>query len=329
MIALDIHVHLIGTDFETHGCWVSPRWRKNPIFKLWRRHLGIPSGMSDFDADRKLLADLAFAVGACSHLDGAVILANDGVYDASGRLDKQRSRLVVGNDYVLAAAKRYSFFYPGVSVNPLRRDWREELDKAAAGGAVLVKLVPNYLGIDLSDKRLLPYWRYLREHSLPLLTHGGFEHVLKAADQRLGDPALLRPALDEGVTVIVAHAASSGVAHPFKEYFWNWTAMLPRYPDLYGDLSAFCNVARKKYLKYFVADETLMSRALQGSDWPVPISPFLFWRDIPRPRLKQIRTLKNYFAQECELKLAAGVPREVFYRAAKLLNIVAGSKTGN
>jgi predicted TIM-barrel fold metal-dependent hydrolase len=321
MIALDMHVHLIGTDFKSHGCRVPSSWRRNLVFMFLRKYMDIDSRLSDLELDEIILTHLADSVSSATQIDGAVILANDGVYDEAGRLDERETQFMVSNDYVLEAASRYPFLYAGVSINPRRLDWRDEIEKAANGKAVLVKVIPNHHGIDWMDRRFLPFLRLLRDKSLPLLTHGGFEHVLKSPKQHLGDPSLLKAALEEGVCVIMAHSATSGIVHPFREYFGKWVDMLSKYPNLWGDLSAFCTVARKNYLKYFIKDNFLMSRALQGSDWPVPISPFLFLGDIPFSKLRRIRRIRNFFDRESELKLAAGVPRKVFYNAAEVLNI--------
>ena len=102
-------------------------------------------------------------------------------------------------------------FLPTISVHPYRSDALEELERGAARGATMVKWLPNSMGIDPSDPLCDAYYDKMRELGLILLSHGGEEKAVDAAeDQRLGNPLLLRRALDRGVRVIVAHCAGLG-----------------------------------------------------------------------------------------------------------------------
>jgi len=63
-------------------------------------------------------------------------------------------------------------------------------------------------GIDPSDERCDNFYQKMKELDLILLSHGGEEKAVETEeDQRLGNPLLLRRALDHGVKVIVAHCA--------------------------------------------------------------------------------------------------------------------------
>ena len=81
----------------------------------------------------------------------------------------------------------------------------------ADAGAVLVKVLPNAQQFNPADPRYKPFYRALAERNLPFLSHVGYEFSLIGKDQSLGDPDRLRLALDEGATVIAAHACSYGL----------------------------------------------------------------------------------------------------------------------
>lgn len=78
--------------------------------------------------------------------------------------------------------------------------------------AVPVQWLPNSMNIDPTDERCLPFYHVLKSRGIVLLCHTGEEHSVDAGgiDQKLGNPLLLRAALDAGVTVIAAHCASEG-----------------------------------------------------------------------------------------------------------------------
>ena len=102
-------------------------------------------------------------------------------------------------------------FVPNISVNPYRPDAITELEKWAKRGARVVKWLPNAMGIDPSDPKCDPFYQKMKELDLILLSHGGEEKAVEAEeDQKLGNPLLLRRALDHGVKVIVAHCAGLG-----------------------------------------------------------------------------------------------------------------------
>ena len=113
----------------------------------------------------------------------------------------------------------------------------EEFYRVAEEGAVLVKVLPNSQQFDPSNPAYKPFWKALAQRKIPLLSHVGYEFSLWGKDQSVGDPARLRNALEEGVTVIAAHGASFGLF--FYEKYWSTLVeLVRRYPHFYWDASA-------------------------------------------------------------------------------------------
>jgi predicted TIM-barrel fold metal-dependent hydrolase len=327
-VKIDVHLHLRG----------GPPTGRNPLRRLahrvgeWWVRRGLERGADPDDEERTEAAALGALVGG-SELDRAVALAFDGVHDAAGAPDPGRTYYFVSNERAARirdlAPDRLLF---GASVHPHRPDALDELDRVRALGAVLVKLLPNSHGFDPADPRHGPYWRRLADLGLPLLSHGGFEHTVPVQDQSFGDPARLRPALDAGVTVIVAHCGGAGLFHR-EETFGAFLELAAAHPNCFGDTSALSNFWRSRYLFELLAPEALaarypavpeepLARLVHGSDFPIPITPSTFAGRTPRAaRRELLRGEKNPLQRDIGLKRLAGLPDEVLERGAHLLGL--------
>lgn len=102
-----------------------------------------------------------------------------------------------------------------------------------------------------------------------------------AGAQALGNPLLLRRALDFGVRVIVAHCASQGSnadldQGPHAATLGNFDLFArlmdePRYEGLiFGDISAITQINRATVLARLLPRTDWHPRLLNGSDYPLP-----------------------------------------------------------
>src|SRR5438105_15778003 len=88
----------------------------------------------------------------------------------------------------------------------------------------------------------------MAETRLPLLAHTGDEHTLPVIRPDFADPRILTLPLECGVTVIAAHCGTkSGLFDP--EYFDVFAEMTRRFPNLYGDTSAFNVPIRGRHIR--------------------------------------------------------------------------------
>src|SRR5579863_2294291 len=144
---VDAHVHIVGNGSGNTGCWlrVSP-WRR-PMAALMLRHMGLPSTALEGELDRLYVERLLELVRESS-LSAVVILAQERVYDDHGRVIPQAGAFYVPNEYVLELAKKHSEFLPAVSIHPARADALDELERCLAGGAVMMKCLPNCQNIN-------------------------------------------------------------------------------------------------------------------------------------------------------------------------------------
>lgn len=325
-LRIDAHVHVIATERKAHGCFVSKRLRRRPVFVLWKIAKNY-AGLPDAEFDRRYLENMVRDVREGEGIDRAVILGFDAVYDSRGEPDWGRTEAYTSNDYVLNIAGEHDCCLAGASIHPGRRDALEEAERCAEAGAVLVKWVPGAQGIDPADARHTKFYEKLAGLNLPLLSHTGYEHTVPAPEQDYGNPDRLERALDAGVTVIAGHFGTSGIGH-LVEYFPRFAELVKKHPNLYGDLSALTTISRAVYLRRVLKDPLLVERMVQGSDYPVPPMPALFSRRLGPKNLLRLWREENYFTKEYRLKKLMGVPEEVFFRAQKILRISENKNKG-
>jgi len=317
---IDMHVHIVGNGSGETGCWLRVTGWHRPLAALMLRQIGLPSSAMTGDLDG-LLVERLLEMMRGSSLGAAVILAQDDVHDENGKVMPGVGSFYVPNDYVLALAKKHREFLPAVSIHPARPDAIEELDRCVAGGAVMMKCLPNCQNINCSDRRLTKFWERMAEVKLPLLAHTGGEHTLPVVRPQFSDPRVLQLPLECGVTVIAAHSGTkSGLTDP--EYFHVFAEMTTRFPNLYGDTSAFNVPLRGRHIPKCLV-QPLASRIVHGSDFPVPVNGlwawmrgFLGWKAY---RLAQ-RT-SNIIERDYQLKVAMGFKPESFTRIARLLRL--------
>lgn len=319
---IDIHCHIAGIGAHASGCRISPALRRSWKFRFYLKAFGVTAQELEQKGDALVVERLAALLAASTTVDQAVLLALDAVVDASGAPDWERTELYVPNDFIAAACRRHSRFLYGASVNPLRRDALERLDAAAADGAVLLKWLPSIQGIDPADPRLRPFYRRLAALPLPLLCHTGGEESFTRADNTLADPERLRPALEEGVTVIAAHCASNG-RNGGEHNFTRFLRLAAAYPNLHADVSALTQINRLGHLQKVLARPELHERLYFGTDMPLPCtgltSPWFQLGRLPLSEIRRLSKISNCWDQNLQLKRALGLPPGILTNAARLL----------
>jgi hypothetical protein len=291
----DCHVHLLALPDAGNGCHVSQKLLKSPLArKLIRKH-GLD--LSDpAKSNQKYIDDLLRELRASTFVGKAVLLGMDGAYDEQGRFDPERTDFVISNACVLQAVKAYpNDFLAGVSINPQRRDAIDELERCAAAGARLVKVLPNSQQFDPGDKRHVPFYRALARLRIPFLSHVGYEFSLIGKDQSAGDPARLRVALDEGATVIAAHGCSYGLLF-YEKYLPTFLELVQQYPRFFADISALTLPNRFRMMLQLRKYPETHSRLLFGTDYPLPVFRWP-WRG-PLSGLGELMSTTNRFDRQ-------------------------------
>lgn len=315
---IDMHVHIVGNGTGGTGCWIRLKGHHKPLARYMLRHIGLPQNALEGDLDGMLVKLLVRLIRE-SWFSAAVILAQERVYEEGGSLMEDLGSFYVPNDYVLALAKKHPEFLPAVSIHPARPDAMEELERCLAGGAVAIKILPNCHNIDCSNPRYQKFWERMAEVKLPLLSHTGGENTVQVVRKEYEDPRVLELPLKCGVTVFAAHCATRSSPGD-TDYFPVFVEMLNKYPNLYGDISAFNLPLRSEHIADCLKSP-LVERMVHGSDFPVPILGMWAWMRgfINCKTMRSCARIQNVLDRDYQLKRAMGFPPEVFTRVNGLL----------
>jgi predicted TIM-barrel fold metal-dependent hydrolase len=283
---IDHHTHIAGLGTNGSGAFVNPKmqtWR-HPFHRLkFKVYMSAGGIDGEHNADQQFIDRLTSLV---EHIPGHGkhrLLAFDKNYCPDGTVNLDKTEFYVPNGYVFDLAARFpSLFVPNISVNPYRPDAVSELRTWASKGARVVKWLPNAMGIDPSNPKCDAFYETMKELNLILLSHGGEEKAVEAEeDQKLGNPLLLRRALDHGVKVIVAHCAGLGMNEdlddPERKLVSNFELLVRLMDDklyeglVFGEISAMTQYNRLGTpLTTLLAREDLHHRLVNGSDYPLP-----------------------------------------------------------
>jgi len=317
---VDMHVHMVGNGMAGSGCWLRVRGWHHLMAGLMLRGIGLPSSALTGNLESLYLAGLLEQLRSSS-IGAAVILAQDLVYDERGEPINNFGSFYVPNDFVLQLAKMHAELLPAVSIHPARPDALEELERCLSAGAVMMKCLPNCQNINCNDRHFPKFWERMAEAKLPLLAHTGGEHTVPVFCRDYADPRILELPLECGVTTIAAHCATkSGLFDP--EYFDIFSSMTRRFPNLYGDISAFNVPIRGRHVSECLR-EPIVARMVHGSDYPVPVHGHFAWMrgTVDWKTFRRWERQSNIIERDYQLKLAMGFPEQTFTRIWDLLRL--------
>lgn len=322
-LRLDGHVHFVGDGSSGSGCWLK---LDGLVRKLQGRLLLSAAGLPGSCLTGGL--DLAFEARvtkllATSHLDGFLLLAQDEAYRNDGTKIEGFGSFYVPNAHLFEVCRRNPGLYPACSIHPGRPDALDELEFALQSGCRVLKLLPNCLNVDCSEQRFIPFWKRMAAGGMALLSHTGGEFTLPQTNPDFANPRRLALPLEQGVTVIAAHAAGrSGLWDP------DWTtqleAMAAVFPNLYCDNSALCSPNRWRTLPALLSGP-LGDRVVHGSDYPVPSGGFGPWLGghLSWSVWQASARLDNPIGRDVYLKTALGFAPETFTRLDALTGLSA------
>lgn len=321
---IDMHIHIAGLGYGESGCFVSEEMKKSYKFDYYLAAFGVKRQELEAEGDQLLVQRLANTIEASDKVQGAIVLAMDGVINSQGELDKNKTQVYIPNNYVAEQTLQYPSLYFGASINPYRHNSLALLEKVKSQGAKLIKWIPNIQHIDPADKKLIPFYKKMKALGLPLLSHTGQERSFHSAIDEYADPKRLELPLSLGVIVIAAHIATTGETEN-KSNFQRILPMFSRYPNLYADISSLTQINKPGYLVNALKDPRLKGRLLYGSDFPlvnmVLVSPYYFPLNLTLKQMFEISNIENPWDRDIILKQALGVPTRVFASSAKILKI--------
>ena len=323
-----------------YDSYLAPRMLRSWGYKLLQSLLGIPWRLRGAELDR------AYRQATLSHLRGSagvdrvVALAFDEYHtDAGVALGPAERRGALGSDLYVSntfvhglCLQEPNHFLFGASIHPYRRLGSHNavamLDEAAAAGAVLVKWLPLTQNIRADDERTVAFLRRAGELRMPMLIHYGGEKALTTNHVELADPAPMLATLGglrlEGKMppVMVAHGAtpSAWPFDPLNYYPLLVEALLGEFADapLYADTAAMGLFTRARWLKRLAKRPELQAKLVHGSDFPVPVNPVFFLRQLGGD-IRRIARITSWIERDYQLKLAVGLDHAVMTRGWEII----------
>jgi uncharacterized protein len=322
---IDGHSHLFGDEgwppVHKQSSGLSAAQKANPTYGLLTRLLRMPS---TGDLNELYVEALVHQARQAREVLGSfrvVLLAQDSRYTEAGEPDWVNTSFYVPNEYLFRVVSRYpDLFIPCPSINPQRKDWEAELDYCLAQGARVLKIHPPTQAVNPGDPRFRAFYRKCAERGMRVMVHTGAEHSAPIASKTLGDPRLLQLALDEGCTVIAAHAGTRAFFDPPEEdHFPDLVALAVKHPRLYADTAVLGSQFRWRCVPEIVRTPSVLPRVIHASDWPFPANAFVFWHRLHPFTTVRLMTERNLFLRDLRLKQALGLPVESFGRMAPVL----------
>jgi uncharacterized protein len=313
---LDCHVHLFGVGSgngfrHKREPWISPTQKLHWNYRFLLRLLKIdPNEDMDSAYVQRLVEQLHG-----SSVSRAWLMGYDCRYRPDGLPDAANTTSVyVPNEYVFQVVNEHDdLFDPCPSINPQRADWRAELDFCAEQGARVLKIHPPTQDVNPADPRFRDFYRACAALGVTVMVHTGTEHSAAIVSNTLSDPFLLRLALDEGCTVIAAHAGMSNAFDPpYEDFFPHLQTMMREYPRLYCDTAVLASMFRWRCVPRMLQDPLVINRTLHGSDYPFPSNPAVFWHRLHPRTLLRLLSMENLLDRDWMLKRALGLPPNVF-----------------
>lgn len=283
----DAHCHLLGNGDSGSGCYLHESLTSGfNLIERARKRVILDAACVGADAasiDRAYLERLRALTEAFPRGARWLLFAFEQAHDDAGAAQRERTTVHVPDRYarsvVAADPERFTWV---ASIHPYRADALAALHAARAEGAVAVKWLPSSMNIDPRAPRSLAFADALAKMDLPLIVHCGEEKAVPGAGRDdLVNPLLVRPLLERGTRVIVAHCASLGHALdldkpsaprvPAFELFARLMDERAFEGRLFGDISAVFQRNREPAVwRALLERRHWHGRLLHGSDYPLP-----------------------------------------------------------
>ena len=269
-ISVDAHTHIFCWGENPKEGFLSKHTQKSLTTRMLVHLTGMKKERGQTMSEKirnRLFRDLETTV-----LDYIVLLAQDAVYRDDGQLDFDNTHFYVSNDHVLDLARESEKIIPCCSINPMRKNAIQELDRVYEAGCRIIKIHTAIQGVSPDLPEFAPFYRHAAKAGIVLLFHTGYEHSCKIVSQKFTDPLKLGRALDEGGTIIAAHCGTCAFFDP-EDYYPNFIRMMKKYHNLYGDTAVMGGIVRWNTCKRLSKEDVgILSRIVHGSDYPIPTS---------------------------------------------------------
>jgi predicted TIM-barrel fold metal-dependent hydrolase len=302
MKTIDIHTHLMNPDVRFD------RLYDKLTIRFFAKSLGVDPQALMADPYQAYVASMASSIRKSVYLEKACLFGVDSRFDEQGNETHRDKTVCAMTEDAIDVAERYpDQFIPFMSVNPRRQNALDLIDEYAERGCQGAKFLQNYWGVDLNDKRFIPYYEKLVSYGLPLIVHVGSEYTIES-DARYEGVDMVDLPLASGVKVIAAHMGLGRVNHKlmpwrnlsrnpiyFDRDYFQLLEKLQQHENLFADISAILAPLRARALRHLADATSVHGKILFGTDFPVPYVVRLNTYDLASKRRKQISCVENPF----------------------------------
>jgi predicted TIM-barrel fold metal-dependent hydrolase len=317
LTTVDFHTHLLSSDVKFE------RLYDKLAILFFASKLGIDAKKLIKDPYKTYCDALIQNVKESKYIEKTVLFGVDARVDEKGdTLHKDITVCATNNELLELYQRNRDIIIPFFSINPLRPDALDLIDKYHELGFRGAKFLQNYWGVDTQDARFTPYFEKLKEKNLPLIVHVGSESSVHSFKECESIKMLDHP-LEIGVTTVCAHMAvsytKSGIfkalsQNPkyFNDEYFQLLEMLQTHKNLYADISAMLTPVRAKVLRHLSRQTDIHNKLLFGTDFPVPFTTVFNSYDLSfkkrfkiskttNPNDRYIKAMLEYFPKESEV----------------------------
>lgn len=274
MQTIDIHAHLLSSEVSFN------RFYDKVMIKLFAKNMGYDIKKLLKNPYQEYTKNLINSIKNSNHISKSVLFGVDARVDYRGNIiDKDPTVCATNEDLLELYQNNKDIIIPFFSINPMRRDALDLIDKYYDLGFKGAKFLQNYWAVDTKDTKYRAYFQKLKDKNIPLIIHIGNEGSIESFKE-YESIDMLYYSLDIGLKVISAHMAlshekseifrvfSSNPKYFNSEYF-KLLEMLETHDNLYADISAILTPTRAKVLRHLSKQNNIHHKLLYGTDYPV------------------------------------------------------------
>ena len=313
---LDIHCHLarINPYFKDMRDIHFKSTKYLVFYKLWAKLINMEWSDNVETLNQRFEEKLLDLISESS-INHFVILPLDGIYNNLGELINEDSVFYTSNDDIYEFCKKNSRLIPAASINPLRTDSEDELNKAVKRECALIKWLPGLQLFDPASPIALDFASKCSKLHIPILIHLGQEFSFPGLklEKKYHKLDTLTKLLETGCKIIVAHAGGFSFLRE-KQTVKTLEELAAKHSNLYFDNSGMLVYQRRSRLLLLRKSPLLMSRLIFGTDYPCYAHTLPFVLNIkPQHTLEAMQT-KNIFDRDAKIKKYLGFNHDIFSR---------------
>lgn len=300
MQTIDIHSHLLSSEVSFN------RFYDKLAIKFFSKKMGFDPKSLIENPYKTYTSTFTKMIRDSKYLSKTVLFGVDARVDNKGNILHKDVTVCATNEELLKLyEKNKDIIIPFFSINPMRPDALDLIDKYYDLGFKGAKFLQNYWGVNTKDKQYKAYFEKLKDKNIPLIVHIGSESSVHSFKECETIDMLEYP-LDIGVNVVAAHMAlsyeplkilkafSSNPKNFNNEYF-QLLKMLQTHDNLYADISALLTPVRAKVLRHLSEVEEVHNKLLFGTDYPVPFGTVFNSYDLAYKKRFELANIENPF----------------------------------